>query len=92
MGKINIPQNNLVIAKDTATGIYGTGHNSVIQIPGQDQWYIIYHRFNYPKGISMGESAGYNREVCIDKLEFNNDGSIKQVTPTHQGIKEIKFK
>lgn len=92
MGKINIPQNNLVIAKDKEAGIYATGHNSVIQIPGKDEWYIVYHRFNYPKGITMGESAGYNREVCIDKLEFNYDGSIKQATPTHQGIKEIKLK
>ncbi|MFV8324435.1 family 43 glycosylhydrolase [Flavobacterium sp. ZS1P14] len=92
IGKINVPQNNLVIAKDAAAGIYGTGHNSVIQIPGKDEWYIVYHRFNYPKGITIGESAGYNREVCIDKLEFNDDGSIKQVTPTHKGIKEIKFK
>ena len=91
-GKINISKNNLVIAKDKKAGIYGTGHNSVIQISGKDEWYIIYHRFNYPKGITMGDAAGYNREVCIDKLEFNTDGSIKQVTPTHEGIKEIKLK
>lgn len=37
----------------------------------------------------MGDAAGYNREVCIDKLEFNADGSIKQVVPTHEGIKAI---
>ncbi|MFV8376278.1 family 43 glycosylhydrolase [Flavobacterium sp. LB1P71] len=92
MGKINIPQNNLVIAKDAQAGIYATGHNSVIQIPGKDEWYIVYHRFNYPNGITMGRSAGYNREVCIDKLEFNTDGSIKQTIPTHQGIKKVKFK
>ena len=92
LGKINIPENNLVIAKDTAAGIYGTGHNSVIQIPGKDEWYIVYHRFNYPKGITMGEAAGYNREVCIDKLEFNKDGSIKLVKPTHEGVKAISLK
>jgi GH43 family beta-xylosidase len=88
-GPISIPANNLVIAKDTAAGIYATGHNSVIQIPGKDEWYIVYHRFNYPNGIKMGDAAGYNREVCIDKLEFNTDGSIKQVTPTHKGIKAV---
>jgi len=91
-GKITIPANNLVIAKDTATGIYATGHNSIIQLPGTDEWYIVYHRFNYPKGILMGEAAGYHREVCIDKLEFNSDGSIKQVTPTHEGVKAIILK
>ena len=89
MGKINLPANNLVIAKDKETEIYGTGHNSIIQIPGKDEWYIVYHRFNYPNGITMGRAAGYNREVCIDKMEFDSEGNIIQVKPTHQGIKFI---
>jgi GH43 family beta-xylosidase len=88
-GKINIPQNNLVIAKDKEAGIYATGHNSVIQIPGKDEWYIVYHRFNYPNGITMGDAAGFNREVCIDKLEFEKEGNLKQVKPTHKGIKPL---
>lgn len=89
-GPITIPENNLVLAKDTAAGIYATGHNSVIQVPGKDEWYIVYHRFNYPNGINMGRAAGYNREVCIDKMEFNADGTIKRVQPTHQGIAPVK--
>ncbi len=31
-------------------------------------------------------SQGVHREVCIDKLEFNADGTIKRVVPTHGGI------
>lgn len=89
VGPISVSANNLVLAKDTAAGIYATGHNSVLQLPGKDEWYIIYHRFNYPKGITMGQAAGYNREVCIDKMTFNNDGSIRQVKPTHQGISPV---
>jgi arabinoxylan arabinofuranohydrolase len=91
LGKINVFKNNIVIAKNKKAGIYGTGHNSVIQLPGKDEWYIVYHRFNYPNGITMGDAAGYNREVCIDKLEFNSDGTIKEVVPTHAGIKPIKL-
>jgi hypothetical protein len=34
----------------------------------------------------MGDAAGYNREVCIDRLYFNEDGTIKQVKPTLKGI------
>jgi len=30
------------------------------------------------------EAAGYNREVCIDKLEFDEDGRIVRVKPTHK--------
>lgn len=81
-GKIEIPANNLVIAKDPSKGIYATGHNSVLQIPGTDEWYVVYHRFDRPNGIKMGSAAGYHREVCIDKMEFNQDGTIKQVEPT----------
>ncbi|WP_022823478.1 family 43 glycosylhydrolase [Hymenobacter norwichensis] len=91
LGKITVPANNSVIAKNPALGIYGTGHNSVIQVPGRDEWYIVYHRFTYPKGITMN-GPGYHREVCIDKLEFNADGSIKPVKPTHAGIQPVKLK
>jgi len=89
LGKIEFSKDNLVLAKDEAAGIYATGHNSVIQIPGRDEWYIVYHRFNYPNGIKMGDAAGFNREVCIDKLEFREDGSIRQVKPTHRGIDPV---
>jgi arabinoxylan arabinofuranohydrolase len=85
-GPINIPKNNLILQKDSTLGIYGTGHNSVLQIPGKDEWYIVYHRFNYPNGIKMGNAAGYNREVCIDKLEFDEKGNIKAVKVSHKGI------
>ncbi len=85
-GKITIPENNLILAKDPAAGIYGTGHNSVIQVPGKDEWYIVYHRFTRPKGLGMGNAAGYHREVCIDRLSFNADGSIRRVVPTIKGL------
>ncbi|HEK20236.1 MAG TPA: beta-xylosidase, partial [Bacteroidetes bacterium] len=89
--KITIPANNIVIAKDTHAGIYGTGHNSVLQIPGRDEWYLVYHRFNYPNGIKMGDAAGWNREVCIDSLTFDAKGMIKRVIPTLKGIKPVKI-
>ena len=38
----------------------------------------------------MGDAAGFNREVCIDKMEFDKDGAILFVTPTHEGIKPLK--
>nr|WP_297165562.1 family 43 glycosylhydrolase [uncultured Dysgonomonas sp.] len=81
-GVLTIPENNLILAKDPSKGIYGTGHNSVLQIPGKDEWRIVYHRFSRPNSIRMGDAAGYHREVCIDTMEFNSDGSIKPITPT----------
>ncbi|MDO9374412.1 MAG: family 43 glycosylhydrolase [Ferruginibacter sp.] len=92
LGKIQIPKDNIVIQKDKSAGIFATGHNSTIQLPGKDEWYIVYHRFNYPNGISMGRAAGYNREVCIDKMEFDANGLIRQCTPTHAGIIPVTVK
>ena len=77
-GPLIIPENNLILAKKPEDGIFGTGHNSVIQIPGKDEWYIVYHRFSKPDGITMGDAAGYHREVCMDKLEFDKNGAIRR--------------
>ncbi|WP_066220332.1 family 43 glycosylhydrolase [Formosa haliotis] len=90
-GPLHIPEDNIILAKDPSQGIYATGHNSVIQVPGKDAWYIVYHRFSYPNGINIGRAAGYHREVCIDTLKFNADGSIKPTKPTHTGIKPIQL-
>ena len=86
MGDLTIPENNIVIQKCSEDGIYGTGHNSVLQVGDTDEWYVVYHRFNRPKGIHMGGDAGFHREVCIDKMTFDDDGSIIEVIPTVEGI------
>lgn len=74
--------NTIVISKDPSKQIYGTGHHSIICKPGTDEWYIVYHRFERPQGLKRGWSAGYYREVCIDRLYFNEDGTIQTVKPT----------
>lgn len=81
LGPLTIPSDNIVVMKDEEKDILGTGHNSVLQIPGKDEWYIVYHRISRPDGIKKPYPGTY-REVCIDKLEFNPDGSIKRVEPT----------
>ncbi|MCQ2144475.1 MAG: family 43 glycosylhydrolase [Bacteroidales bacterium] len=75
-------EDTIVIQQDPSKQIFGTGHHSVICKPGTDEWYIVYHRFNRPGGVKLGLSGGYNREICIDRLEFNEDGTIKPVIPS----------
>lgn len=82
VGPINPAESQVVICKKPEQGIYATGHHSVVQVPGKDEWYIVYHRFKFPDAVTKGRDAGYHREVCIDKLEFNTDGTIKKVVPT----------
>lgn len=85
LGPISIPANNIVIQKDTQAQIFATGHCSVLQVPNKDEWYVVYHRFARPR-IS---DPGQHREVCIDRLEFNSDGTIKPITPTLKGVVEL---
>lgn len=58
--------------------IYGTAHNSVLRKPGTDEWYIVYHRIN-KNYLDKDKAPGVHREVCIDRMEFNADGTIQRV-------------
>ncbi len=86
MGPITVAANPVILKQDADNDIYGTGHNSIIQIPGRDEWYIVYHRINKKY---VANEPGIHREVCIDRLRFNADGTIKPVTPTHRGIEPV---
>lgn len=81
-GKPAMVERTIVLSHNPAQQVWGTGHHSVICKPGTDEWYIVYHRFARPDAIKLGWSAGYNREVCIDRMEFNEDGTIQVVKTT----------
>ncbi|MEU0878155.1 family 43 glycosylhydrolase [Lentzea sp. NPDC005914] len=66
----------VVLQKRLDRGIKGTGHHSVVQLPGTDTWHIAYHRFAVPGG------NGTNREVTVDRMTFNADGTIAPIVPT----------
>lgn len=85
-GPIKVAKEPIVIIQDAASQIYGTAHNSVVNVTGTDDWYIVYHRINKKY---LNDGPGIHREVCVDKLEFNADGAIKQTTPTRKGIDPI---
>ena len=53
----------------------------MINLPGTDEWRIVYHRINKDY-IERSKGPGFHRQVCIDRLEFNPDGTIRRVTPT----------
>jgi beta-xylosidase len=59
----------------------GAGHHSVINIPGTDDWYIVYHRRPIP---NLDRD---HRVVCIDRMFFDTDGNIKNVKMTFEGVK-----
>lgn len=73
LGPVAIPHASIVLKKSGL--VKGTGHHSVLNIPGTDRWYMAYHRHAIPGG------SGYQRETCLARMEFNPDGTIKPVDP-----------
>jgi beta-xylosidase len=63
----------------------GAGHHSVLQIPGKDEWYIVYHR------RPLTETDRNAREVCIEYLYFDEKGLIKPVVLTREGVKRNRL-
>ncbi|WNO52902.1 glycoside hydrolase family 43 protein [Stakelama saccharophila] len=59
----------------------GAGHHSVVNIPGTDDWYIAYHR------RPLDETKGEHRQLAIDRMNFNADGTIRPVKMTNEGVK-----
>ena len=55
-----------------------TNHHSFVEYQGQ--WYLFYHHNDYSPDFDK------NRSVRIDKVRFNPDGTIEQVTPTYRGV------
>lgn len=86
LGPITVAKEPIVLQQDPKHAIYGTAHNSVINVPGTDEWYIVYHRIN-KYFIKADEKPGIHREVCINRMEFNADGTIKPVDNTPSLIK-----
>lgn len=68
-----------VLQQDSAIAT-GAGHHSVLQIPGTDDWYIVYHR------RPLGETEANHRVTCIDRMFFDDRGFIQPVKITNIGV------
>ncbi len=64
----------------------GAGHHSIMHNAKKDLWYIVYHR------RPLGETAANNRATCIEALFFDEQGFIKPVKLSFEGVKEQRLK
>ena len=64
----------------------GAGHNSVMKDPNSDKYFIVYHR------RPLTETHGNSRETCIEEMYFDENGFIKPVIITNEGVKPHKIK
>ena len=60
-------------------GNSNTNHQSIVQFNGE--WYFIYHN-----GAINPNGCGYRRAICADKLYYNEDGTLKRIVMTTEGV------
>lgn len=78
-----------ILEKRPEYGILATGHHSVVNAPGTDDWYMVYHRFAL-NGPGLPGGDGMHRETTADRMEFTADGTIEPVVPTLEGIEPVR--
>jgi hypothetical protein len=78
-----------ILSKRPEYGILGTGHHSVVNAPGTDDWYVVYHRFAL-NGPGLPGGDGTHRETTADRLRFAADGTILPVVPTLESVQPVR--
>ena len=62
-------------------GNSNTNHQAIIEFKGKD--YFIYHNGSIPT-----HGGSFRRSVCVDRLYYNEDGTMKRVVMTSEGIQK----
>ncbi len=75
LGPYITPKKDLVSSTDYFEGVYGPGHGSVFNIG--DDYYFVFLEFG---------RASTNRQSYVNRLEFNEDGTIQQVKVNMDGV------
>lgn len=70
-----------IIMKESPTGCW-TNHHSLVEYKGE--WYLFYHHNDYSPHFDK------NRSARIDRVFFNDDGTIQEVVPTLRGVGPVK--
>ncbi len=81
LGPWIVPQNDLVSTTNIQTGVFGPGHGSVFNVEGTDDYYLAF--------LEFGRNST-NRQTYVNKLEFNEDGTIQQVKVDMEGVGALR--
>jgi arabinoxylan arabinofuranohydrolase len=69
--------------------VNNNNHASIFSYQGN--WYIAYHNRAVALQNGLSPSAAvYQRSICLDQVNFNANGTMQQVTPTTDGLTQLK--
>ena len=74
------------ILQQDSTIARGSGHHSVLISPYHKDYYIVYHR------RPLDTDDAHHREVAIDRMYFDENGFIKPVIMTNEGVEANPLK
>ena len=77
LGPWTTPEHDLVCTTNVETGVFGPGHGCVFNVNGTDDYYLAFLEFG---------RRSTNRQTYVNRLEFNDDGTIRQVKVDMNGV------
>ena len=80
-GPYETPRQDVVCSTDADAGVFGPGHGCVFHDESTDDYYLVYLEFS---------RNSTNRQIYANRLEFNDDGTIKQVKVTLDGVGALR--
>lgn len=71
----------------------GTNHHSIVEYNGR--WYLFYHNSDLflertPENSPEMRYRPYRRSICVDYLRYTDNGTIRKVIPTKEGVEAVK--
>jgi len=77
LGPFEFPENDIIATTNYERQIFGPGHGCIFNVPGTDDYYFAYLEFG---------RRSTNRQTYVNKLAFNDDGTIRPVDLTLNGV------
>ena len=81
MGPFEFPKQDIISTTDYKKGVFGPGHGCVFSPEGTDDYYFAYLEFG---------RRSTNRQTYVNRLEFNEDGTIRPVELTLEGVGALR--
>lgn len=81
LGPFEFPNDNIIATTDYSKKIYGPGHGCVFKPQSSDDYYLAYLEFG---------RRSTNRQTYVNRIEFNEDGTIRPVRLSMDGIGSLR--
>lgn len=81
LGPFETPANDVITTTDLEKQIWGPGHGFAFSPDHSDDWYFAYLEYGL---------GGTSRQVYVNRMEFNEDGTIKPIQSDHKGVGALR--